>query len=233
MKPFFHPIKLTCALIFALVSFSSSPVLSEKDKDDPGGDDGRPTQQGGAGKRGTCVIAQNKHNVTVTALVPTPKIYGGTGKQHTTLWLYVDYDSNQPHSNLEAELTIVNNSKNDSIFLEPTIIKLPDTSGFTSIPLPSAKTSLLFEKNIWYNWTLDIICDSQEPAKNIKLQGWVKSVDSSSRPNYQDEKYWYDTIDELIKSRCNNSNPANKPEWDSLLTANKLESLIEKPMTCK
>ena len=103
MKSQLQAIKLLCVLIFSFVSFATLPVQvlsqSSSDPSDFGGDGGgADTNQTTNGSRGcgseldsTESATRALETITLTALVPPKKIYGGTTRENPTFWFHIHY----------------------------------------------------------------------------------------------------------------------------------------------
>ena len=170
--------------------------------------DDEPQRRVGGPKFGgsDCPSVDDAVDVPLTSLVTGEKdnsFRALTTEGHPTFWFYVPYPTT---STLTAKFVLINNEK-DLVYQGN--YQLTKTPGIISITLPST-TSLEIGKD--YKWTFKIICDPEDPAADMFVNGKLQRIDDISSnlippgatPEeraiiYAQEGLWYETITTIIK----------------------------------
>jgi hypothetical protein len=154
----------------------------------------------GGGKRG-CLDLTRASGEGLTAVVPQDGGGGLSATPNPTFWVYVPYvvDNGTP---LSAVLSIRQTDSFKSTPIQKVPITLPGKPGLVSLklPVPIANPNLLA-------WTLTIVCDAENPARNPFVTGLVmirsnpellQRLGGLSRGErvmkYARSGYWYDAL---------------------------------------
>jgi Domain of Unknown Function (DUF928) len=154
----------------------------------------------GGGKRG-CLDLARASGESLTAVIPQDGGGGLSATPNPTFWVYVPYgvDNGTP---LSAVLSLRQTDSFKSAPLQKVPITLPGKPGLVSLqlPVPIAKPDLLA-------WTLTVVCDAENPARNPFVTGLVMIRSNSellqrlgglSRGEqvmeYARSGYWYDAL---------------------------------------
>ena len=199
--------------------------------------DGRPqpgNRRGGA-SRGNCPPTQPP----LTALIPATNL-GLTTQEDPTLWFYIPYNSTDIR---QAELMLLDENQRP-VLEKPMKVQLSGTPGIIGVTLPSTAKPLELERE--YHWFFELVCDSENPSNNPRVDGWIKRVQPSSEliaqlENNQTEKsylvyaengIWYDALTRIIEvMRVNPTDSTLTNDWSDLLESVGLGELISTPMT--
>ncbi len=199
--------------------------------------DGRPqpgNRKGGA-SRGNCPPIQP----SLTALIPGINM-GLTTEEYPTFWFYIPYNSTDIP---QAELMLLD--ENQRPVIEKTIsVQLSGTPGIIGVTLPSTAEPLELERE--YHWFFELICDSENPSNNPRVDGWIKRVQPSQELNsqldnnqteqsyliYAENGIWYDAVTNIIlKMRVKPSDSSLTNDWSDLLESVELQELVDTPIT--
>jgi Domain of Unknown Function (DUF928) len=154
----------------------------------------------GGGKRG-CLDLARVSGEGLTAVIPQDDGGGLSATPNPTFWVYVPYavDNGTP---LSAVLSLRQTDSFKSAPIQKVPITLPGKPGLVSLklPVPIAQPGLLA-------WTLTIICDAENPARNPFVTGLVmirsnpqllQRLGGLSRGErvmeYARSGYWYDAL---------------------------------------
>lgn len=233
--------KFPIALLLALFSCTSYPLILIAKSQQPtssgnqppqdGSSRGRPTQRGGAGSRGNCPSVE----VPLIALIPE-KTVSSVVEVNPTFWVFVPYQLKDVPS---GEFVLQDEANND---IYRTSFTLPEIPGIVSFALPSA---VPLEVNKTYQWYFKVYCNQQK-FDSVFVRGWVQRIALKSDLErqlktattigdriqiYTQNGIWYLAMTELAKLRL--AEPKNATldnEWASLLRNIDLEDLSQKPL---
>ncbi|MEH2350845.1 MAG: DUF928 domain-containing protein [Nostoc sp.] len=233
--------KFTIALLLALFSCTSYPLIliaksqqatsSGNQPPQDGSSRGRPTQRGGAGSRGNCPSVE----VPLVALIPE-KTVSSVVEANPTFWVFVPYQLKDVPS---GEFVLQDEANND---IYRASFTLPEIPGIVSFALPSV---IPLEVNKRYQWYFKVYCNQQK-FDPVFVRGWVQRIALKSDLErqlktattirdriqlYTQNGIWYSALTELAKLRL--AEPKNATldnEWASLLRNIDLEDLSQKPL---
>ncbi len=170
-----------------------------------------------ASARGPCSPGEE----TLTALIPETNL-GLTTKAHPTFFVYM------PQTPVaSAEFVLIDEEKERQVYA--TTFAVPE-SGIASISLPDSVPPLAREKD--YHWYVSLICDSEDRAGDIYVDGWVRRIapDSALMERlqqaspltqvslYREYGIWYDALEVLAETYPQSPNRAAlATKWQSLL----------------
>lgn len=154
----------------------------------------------GGGKRG-CLNLPTANGESLTAVIPQDGGGGLSATPNPTFWVYVPYavDNGTP---LSAVLSLRQTDSFKSVPIQKVPITLPGKPGLVSLklPIPIANPGLLA-------WTLTVVCDAENPARNPFVTGLViirsnpkllQRLGGLSRGErvieYIRSGYWYDAL---------------------------------------
>ena len=137
---------------------------------------GLPGRREGAGTRGPIVCIQGRPS-QLTALLPATNLGLTTAAYPHFFWF-------APKSKAKfAEFTLseVNEQREDQTPVYKTIFSITGTPGIASLALPSdaAIPPLVVGKD--YHWSVALICDQDDRAKDVRVDGWVQRVTPDAR----------------------------------------------------
>ncbi|MEH1771023.1 DUF928 domain-containing protein [Nostoc sp.] len=232
--------KFAIALLLALFSCTSYPLIliakcqqptsSGNQPPQDGSSRGRPTQRGGAGSRGNCPSVE----VPLIALIPE-KTVSSVVEANPTFWVFVPYQLKDVPS---GEFVLQDEANND---IYRASFTLPEIPGVVSFALPSA---VPLEVNKTYQWYFKVYCNQQK-FDSVFVRGWVQRIALKSDLKrqlktattirdriqlYTKNGIWYSALTELAKLRLTEpQNTTLDNEWASLLRNIELEKLSQKP----
>jgi hypothetical protein len=170
---------------------------------------------------------------TATALLPSTNI-GLTVAANPTLFFHL------PQTTAKSAEFVLQDKDGKEVYT--TMLNLPGTPGVVSISLAKEKAaSAQLEVGKNYKWHFGIICDHDDQAKNIYLDGSIQRVEPSpdltnklhkaapkDRPSvYAEAGVWYDTVASLAELRQANPNdPKLAEDWTTLLQSVGLDTTI-------
>ncbi len=221
--------KVVTAFIFASLLLSSLPVCANSSANA-----GRDPKRRGGADRGGCDIAatQDKAVDELMALVPAQGEMQ-VASVNPLFWFYSPYT---PSSSLGAKFTL--RDENDQLVGEPVTVTLPKSAGIFSVQF--AKSLKL---NTSYRWYFSVECDADRPAKNPRVQGWVRVKEPTTEVSKQLKQavspgqaaaiyaragLWNDALTSLAQQH--NSSTTAKTAWSELLKAEKLDPIESKPI---
>jgi hypothetical protein len=205
VKPQLIKAVLTIATLFLLPTYSIAKSIAIHYTDDPTfsalSRKGTPKDiMRGGGKRG-CLDLARASGESLTAVIPPDGGGGLSATPNPTFWVYVPYgvDNGTP---LSAVLSLRQTDSFKSAPIQKVPITLPGKPGLVSLqlPVPIANPGLLA-------WTLTVICDAENPARNPFVTGLVmirsnpellQRLGGLSRGErvmeYARSGYWYDAL---------------------------------------
>ncbi|KAB8331622.1 DUF928 domain-containing protein [Scytonema tolypothrichoides VB-61278] len=204
-----------------------SPNLTEKIKrfffgTRPGGVV-KGVQRGGA-VRGNC---PNLDQQTIALIPSTEKgiaFVEQTISERPSFWFYVP---NLPASRVDAEFVLLDSQDNE---VYSAILPLKQLSGIINLQLPKTVPALKEGKE--YHWVFYAICNPQNRAADVIVNGWLKRIlvnsalstqlkTSSPKERvsvYTDAKLWYETLTALAElQRSNPQDTEVKTDWANVL----------------
>lgn len=171
-----------------------------------------------ASSRGPC----SPGDETLTALTPETNI-GLTTKAHPTFFVYM------PQTPVtSAAFVLIDEENQRQIYA--TTFAVPESSGIVSISLPDGVPPLTVGKD--YHWYVSLICDPQDRAGDIYVDGWVRRIAPESAlinrlqkaspltrvTLYREQGIWYDALEVLAEAyRLSPDRAALVTKWQSLL----------------
>lgn len=241
---------LTTAFIVAISGLITSPVKTEatetvqerspdssQDKKLDFSGDGRPGRRKGGGSRSPCPSTK----MPLTAIVPARNI-GTTVSDRPSLWFYVPYSPQQVSA---GEFVLQDEQEND-VYRQTFTLPKTKTPGLVNFQIPQAAPPLAVNQS--YRWYFKLYCGDSPLATANFVEGWIKRVypspdlisrlkkkKTSAYKEYENDLIWFDSLDNLARSRFNNDNPQLQLDWAKLLSATgiDLNELIQKPFVGK
>ncbi|MBD2436780.1 DUF928 domain-containing protein [Nostoc sp. FACHB-110] len=186
--------------------------------------------RGGASRGLSCV----PKNQPLKALLPKSNI-GLTTLDNPTLYLFIPQTP-------ASEIELIIQDENAQIVYQQSY-KPSTQAGIVGLSLPPNTISVGKK----YQWTLAIICDSQDRSldsiiegktQRVANPGLMKKLEQATLHErlhlYAEAGIWYDVLDTLVKLRYANPNDLQlKIDWQDLLTAPGVEldqQLVQKPL---
>ena len=221
---FVTAICLTSLLTLFLNSFPK-PVVAQLTQRQ-----GLPGRRVGGGTRGECNFSEK----SLMALIPKSNL-GLAVAANPKLFFYIPQTSDSP------EVEFVLNDEAGSPVYE-TIFKAIGTSGVVSLKLPDSTPLKIGKK---YHWYLSVICNAQDRASDVSVDGWIQRVELSptlaselkkAEPTKRAAVYaaadlWYVALATLAELRLSRPNDATiSAEWAQLLQSVGLENIIQEPI---
>jgi len=221
--------KIAIALIFANFLLSCLPVWSSSLANT-----GRDPKRRGGADRGGCDIASTQDKATRELIALVPALGEMQVASASPLfWFYSPYTSS---SSLVAKFTL--RDENDQLVGAPVNMTLPKSDGIFSVQFAKP-----LKQNTSYRWYFSVECDVDRPARNPRVQGWVRVKEPTTEVNKQLKQtaspaeaaaiyaragLWNDALTILAKQY--NSNTSAKTIWSELLKAEKLNLIESKPI---
>jgi hypothetical protein len=127
-----------------------------------------------------------------------------------------------------AEFVLIDEENQRQVYA--TTFAVPQSEGIVSISLPEDVPPLAREKD--YHWYVSLICDSEDRAGDIYVDGWVRRIAPDSalmdrlqqaspltRVNlYRESGIWYDALEVLAQTYPQSPDRAAlATKWQSLL----------------
>lgn len=127
-----------------------------------------------------------------------------------------------------------------------TTLNTPAQPGVMGLTLPKDANVPPLSVGRDYFWTVSLLCQPDDPTKNIEAEGWIQRVPVESalaedlkvvkpgdRPQlYAQNGIWFETLATLAELRCaNTQNSALTKSWSQLLSSAKLDRLAEQPLS--
>lgn len=199
---------------------------------------GVPGRRIGGGSRGCSVTGDSPIDQALTALVPETTM-GLTVEAYPTFFWYLP-----PTSATGVEFVLMD-EKGEKVIYETTF-RTKGEAGIVSLNLPENASLPPLEINNSYRWYFSIICNPEDRAADVYVQGWIRRVE----PNpglaeqlatttsdlervqvYARNGIWHEAIAMLAQLRRSNPNDADiRREWEELITSVQLENLAQVPL---
>ncbi|MGL5195201.1 MAG: DUF928 domain-containing protein [Chroococcales cyanobacterium] len=199
---------------------------------------GAPGRRIGGGSRGCSVIADGPTGHALTALVPETTM-GLTLEAYPTFFWYL------PATSATAVEFVLMDEKGEKVIYETTF-QTKGEAGIVSLNLPENASLPPLEINDNYRWYFSIICNPEDRAADIYVQGWVRRVEASAGLTeqlasttsdiervqvYARNGIWHEAISVLAQLRRSNPNNVDiRREWQELITSVQLENVAEVPL---
>lgn len=193
---------------------------------------GLPGRRIGSGTRGECNLGHKQ----LTALIPKNNL-ALTVAANPQLFFYLPSISNSQ----TIEFVLLDEADNQ--IYEKTF-KPTSTNGIISLSLSDASLKeLAIGKK--YHWYLLIVCNAQDRANDISVDGWIQRVELNStlakklkqaaplqRPAmYVTADLWQDALANLVQLRLTHPTDANiASEWSQLLRSIDLNNIAQEPL---
>ncbi|MGP1383785.1 MAG: DUF928 domain-containing protein [Thainema sp.] len=134
-------------------------------------DAGLPGRRASGGTRGGCAVGRPSNLI---ALLPDSNV-GQTTQAFPTFRWYV------PQSNAEAmrfQLYAADPNRTDSegMLIYETVQPAPTEGGMVSLTLPPTGEAQPLVMGRTYRWSVDLICNAENPAGNLNIMGWVQRM---------------------------------------------------------
>lgn len=191
---------------------------------------GLPGRRVGGGTRGNCNFGEKN----LTALVPKNNL-ALTVAANPQLFFYIP-----PTTDLQV-LEFVLLDESDRQVYEKTF-KTTGTSGIISLSLPNSAQLEMGKK---YHWYLSVICNAQDRADDVSVDGWIQRVKlnptlasklakvapSQRAAVYAQADLWQEALTTLVEIRYSRPYDRNiSAQWTSLLQSVGLENLSQEPV---
>lgn len=195
--------------------------------------EGLPGRRVGSGTRGTCSLAEKQ----LTALVPANNL-GLTSAAYPMLFFYVPQDS-EP-----KPLEFVLRDEKDRLVYEA-MLETSGQPGIMALDLKEAKALPPLQLNQHYHWYLSLLCDPEDRARDIVVEGWVQRVETASgsmnqvaamQPIEQAEFFaesglWLNALEVLATLRYDRpEDVAVAEQWAQLLQSMDLAPIAREPL---
>lgn len=207
---------------------------------------GLPGRRTGAGSRspsaGPCLPDPTKNLV---ALLPDTNLGLTTTAYPRFFWSIPQNNA----SGVEFSLYAVDAQKNNRQLLYQTTFSISGESAIASLELPQTANLPPLAANQDYRWTLALVCNPDDRAQDITVEGWVQRNTPSNALNQQLQKaaprdrpaiyaqngFWFDTLATLAEQRClRPQDPTVIKNWEGVLQSVKLGAIAKQPLisTC-
>ena len=199
---------------------------------------GVPGRRIGGGSRGCSVTADGPRDHALTAVVPETTL-GLTLEAYPTFFWYL------PPTSATAVEFVLMDEKGKKVIYETTF-RTKGEAGIVSLSLPENASLPPLEINENYSWYFSIICNPQDRAADIYVQGWVRRVEASASLReqlatttsdlervqvYARNGIWHEAISGLAQLRRSNPNNVDiRREWQELITSVQLENVAQVPL---
>lgn len=191
-------------------------------------------RRGGATRSDDCKLSKK----TIKALLPANNL-GLTVEKYPTFFIYIP-----PASSRLVEFELREGSKNQVVY--KTRFVAPNNPGVISFSLPKNKSVEPLEVGKNYRWFFSVICNPEDRAEDIFVQGWVQRIEPSAtlvsqlekapprdRPNiYAEAGIWHETLATLAELRYSNPQDVTLVnDWKELLKSVGLSDVAEEPFS--
>lgn len=199
---------------------------------------GVPGRRIGGGSRGCSVTGDGPTDHALTALVPETTM-GLTVEAYPTFFWYLP-----PTSATAVEFVLMDENSEKVIY--ETTFRTKGEAGIVSLNLPENASLPPLEINDSYRWYFSIICNPEDRAADIYVQGWVRRIEASASLTeqlatttsdlervqvYARNGIWHEAIAMLAQLRRSNPNNAEiQREWQELITSVQLENVAQVPL---
>lgn len=225
--------KAIAAIFFTSLLVTSSSFPEASGAQEPNSiREGLPGRRIGSGTRGECNFGQKQ----LTALIPKNNL-ALTVAANPQLFFYLPSISNSQ----TIEFVLLDEADNQ--IYEKTF-KPTSTNGIISLSLSDASLKeLAISKK--YHWYLSIICNAQDRANDISVDGWIQRVELNptlakkleqtaplQRPTvYATADLWQDALANLAQLRLSHPNDTKiASEWSQLLRSIDLNNIAQEPV---
>lgn len=166
----------------------------------------------------------------LTPLIP-PEQVGRTGKVRPEILLYVP-------AAVPRQAVFVIQAVDDFYHAVP--LRLPETTGIVSVPLPAEIPDLIAGQQ--YQWSFVFICHDEIRPDSPIVSGWIDTQDSldsaatdvsslAQAARYRDNALWYDMISMLAELKLGHpEDDAVHHAWLNVLERHHLEDLASEPI---
>ena len=192
---------------------------------------GLPDYRNPGGSRGNCLAQGNN----LTALIPNNKV-NVTASIAPKLFFYI------PETKEQKNIEFVLRDHNDQLVHE-VILQTTGQPGIMNIEIPQNITKSLEESQANYHWYLSMICDADDRADDVVLQGKIGYVEldnavkqklANSSPAeqadlFQQEGIWYDALSVVAENQNQVMNSAATEKWAQMLTEIGLSEFATQP----
>lgn len=225
---------LTIIGLVAIVNFdaaSLSPAVRAENNDESR--QGLPTRRVGGGSRSnSCVEGE----FSLTSLVPE-NLRVMTTANFPTFFVYL------PAVNESKSLEFVLRDSNDQLVYD-TVLPTTGKAGVISFSLPSQEATPL-ALNQDYHWYFSLICEPQNRAKDIVIEGLIRRIEPEPTfvrqlneldpleqvDLYQRANLWYEALSILARLRDSPDHTlAATTKWAELLEAVALSDIAQEPI---
>lgn len=210
-----------------------SVPLSSPGKSSTPPNPGLPGRRQPASPRGPCSLSEKP----LTALIPQTNL-GLTISPYPSFFFYVPQTSART-----VEFVLLDEENNTKVY--ETTFTITGKPGIISVKLPSSKTvqPLTARKN--YHWYFSMVCDSEDRAGDLYVDGWVERLDASptltrelekAAPHdqgafYQKYELWHEILTSLAEGRrLKPHDSALASEWANQLRAVGLGAIAQEPL---
>ncbi len=192
---------------------------------------GLPDYRSPGGSRGNCLAQGNN----LTALIPNSSV-NVTASIAPKLFFYI------PETPEQKTIEFVLRDHNDQLVHE-VFLQTTGQSGIMNVEIPQNITQSLEESDANYHWYLSMICDADDRADDVVLQGKIGYVEldssvqeklASSSPAeqadlFQQEGIWYDALSVVAEDSNQIMNSAATEKWAQMLTEIGLSEFSTQP----
>lgn len=221
---------LTLDVLFCSNSFFTQAKTAKNQKKSY---QGLPSNRRDGGSRGNC-IADGKDFIAIVPELPV----NVAASVSSRIFFYV------PSTKKPKTIEFIIRTKEDRLVHE-TFIQTTGQAGIMSLPIPEIIPENSEKSHGDYHWYLSMICDKNQRARDVVLEGWIEYVKlnnkvrekintSTSAEKFnllQQEGIWYDAISVLAESQKSQSNSiAVQTEWSHILESIGLGELASEPL---
>ncbi len=199
---------------------------------------GAPGRRIGGGSRGCSVTGDRPNDQALTALVPETTM-GLTVEAFPTFFWYLP-----PTSATGVEFVLMD-EKGEKVIYETTF-RTKGEAGIVSLNLPENASLPPLDVNQNYRWYFSIICNPEDRAADVYVQGWIRRVEANQGLTeelaatssdiqrvqvYARNGIWHEAIALLATLRRTNPNNADiRTEWQELINSIQLQNIAEAPL---
>ncbi|MBK4732815.1 DUF928 domain-containing protein [Oxynema sp. CENA135] len=196
---------------------------------------GAPDRRIGGGSRGCSVGDNGAASLPLTAIVPESLVSLTVSQAPTFFWYVPEHDAPA------VEFALLDEERKAVIY--ESIFQTRGQAGLISLQLPENANLIPLELNKKYRWYFSIVCDPEDRAGDIAVEGWIQRVEPSAQLQerlaaaqsdgdraaiYAQEGIWHETIALLVQQRlADPDNPQLEREWNQLLQSIGLDHLAQ------
>ncbi len=230
---------ISLLIIFNCLLVFSQPVKAEKSSDRRSLDEdnqGLPIYRRDGGSRTGDLNRCIDSNRNLVALVPKDRV-PATASISPNLFFYV------PETTEPKTLEFVLRNETDELVYEAFLTT--NGKGIVEVNIPAEIRTSEIETKQNYRWYLSLICNPQQRARDLVVQGWMRrgTIDSANIKHllnnsdtvdkaeiYQQQGFWYDALSILAESRENSgTEPMIEAKWVDLLESVGLAEFASEP----